>query len=122
MKRFIFIIALILLSSEAAFAQDMLYKTLDNGMQVAIKKNTANNSAAVYGFVKTGSITEEEYLGCGISHYLEHVVSSGTTLHHTEAEYSGLYEKYGLMSNAYTSNEMTAYHLTGENALQVLPV
>jgi zinc protease len=117
MKRFIFIIALILLSSEAAFAQDMLYKTLDNGMQVAIKKNTANNSAAVYGFVKTGSITEEEYLGCGISHYLEHVVSSGTTLHHTEAEYSGLYEKYGLMSNAYTSNEMTAYHLTGENAL-----
>ncbi|MCF7920108.1 MAG: insulinase family protein [Candidatus Cloacimonetes bacterium] len=97
-------------------AGDMLFETLDNGMQVIISRNTANNSAAVYGFVQTGSNTEEQFLGAGISHYLEHLVSSGTTTLHTESEYSELMEKYSLVSNAYTNTDMTAYYLMGEAA------
>ena len=97
-------------------ANDMLFETLDNGMQVITKNNTANNSVSVYGFVKTGSSTEEQFLGAGISHYLEHLVSSGTTSLRTEAEYNKLSEQYSLISNAYTNSDMTAFYLTGEAA------
>jgi zinc protease len=114
MKKLLIILAAILCIT-ALSANDLLYKTLNNGMQVAVKKNATNNSVAVYGFVKTGAIKEEQFLGCGISHYLEHLVSSGTTSLHTEAEYVQLGEQLGLMSNAYTTSDITAYHLTGEN-------
>ena len=65
-------------------AQEMLTKTLPNGMQVVVKKNTSNTSVGFFCFVKTGSIHEDEYLGKGLSHYLEHIVSGGSTKNHSE--------------------------------------
>ncbi|MCF7911291.1 MAG: insulinase family protein [Candidatus Cloacimonetes bacterium] len=115
MKKMIFILVVIFCMTILS-ANDLLFKTLDNGMQVAVKKNTTNNSVAVYGFVKTGAVKEEQFLGCGISHYLEHLVSSGSTSMHTESDYVQMQEQLGLMSNAYTTSDITAYHLTGESA------
>ena len=114
MKKMMFIFAVIFYMT-ALSANDLLFETLDNGMQVAVKKNTTNNSVSVYAFVKTGAIKEEQFLGCGISHYLEHLVSSGTTSKHTEGEYVQLEEQLGLLSNAYTTSDITAYYLSGEN-------
>jgi len=113
MKRFTLILLIALIVTMAS-AQEMVRKMLPNGMEVIVKQNDTNSSAGVYCFVKTGSNFEEEFMGCGLSHYLEHLVSSGTNKFHTEDEYQDLYKKYGLMSNAYTSYFVTAYHLTGE--------
>lgn len=113
MKRVLILIVLMCLLIGLQ-AEDMIYKVLDNGLEVIVKRNTTNSSAAVYGFVKTGSNTEEQYLGAGISHYLEHLVSSGTTTKRAESDYTETYEKLGLTSNAYTTANMTAYYITGE--------
>ncbi len=114
MKKFASLLALILFAS-LAFSQEMLREVLPNGMEVVVKKNDTNNSTGVYCFVKTGSCYEEEFMGCGLSHYLEHLVSSGTNDFRTESEYQDIYKRDGLSSNAYTSTNVTAYHLTGES-------
>ena len=44
----------------------MLFDTLENGLQVAIKENHTAPVAAIRIYVKTGSIYEQEYLGSGI--------------------------------------------------------
>jgi len=50
----------------ALAAQEILTKTLPNGMEVAVKKNTSNTSVGFFCFVKTGSIHEAEYSGKGL--------------------------------------------------------
>lgn len=112
MKR-ILLIALILLVAIPTMAEKILYKTLDNGLEVVVNENQKTNNTAVYCFVKTGSIHEGEYLGAGLSHWLEHVVSGGSTTLRTEKEYIDIRKQYGIMSNAYTTYEATAYHLLG---------
>ena len=77
------IIAMLLAFAFVLAAQEMLTKTLPNGMQVVVKKNTSNTSVGFFCFVKTGSIHEDEYLGKGLSHYLEHIVSGGSTKSHS---------------------------------------
>lgn len=51
---------------------------LDNGMVVLIEEMPASTSVALYALVKTGSATEGEFLGTGISHFLEHMMFKGT--------------------------------------------
>jgi zinc protease len=68
---------------------------------------------------------EGEYLGMGLSHYLEHLVSGGTTTYRTEADYGEMGQQIGAITNAFTSYNMTAYHLVVNNrhfdtALQML--
>jgi len=110
MKKIFFIIVYCLLFS-TAFPNEILSKTLPNGMEVAVKENTNNTSVGFYCFVKTGSVNEGKYLGAGISHYLEHVVSSGTTKFRTEDDYEQLGKEMGALVNAYTSYEVTAFHI-----------
>jgi zinc protease len=86
-----------------------LTKTLPNGFTIAVQQTTDNN-VALYIFIKTGSIHEEEYLGSGISHYLEHVVSRGTNAHRTESEYNEIERQIGAIGNAFASQYMTAFH------------
>ena len=107
------------------FGNNILCKTLSNGMQIAVKENHNNNSIGFYCFVKTGSINEGEYLGAGISHYLEHVVAGGSTTYHTEAEYEAMAKEMGAIVNAYTSNNATVFHITvdkqyADQALEIL--
>jgi len=107
------------------FGNNILSKTLSNGMQIAVKENHNNNSIGFYCFVKTGSINEGEYLGAGISHYLEHLVAGGSTTFHTEAEYEAMAKEMGAIVNAYTTNNATAFHITvdkqyADQALEIL--
>ena len=100
-------------------------KILENGMQIVTKENRGNQSAAFYCFVKTGSINEDKYLGAGISHYLEHVVSSGTTSKRSEAEYNQIGKEMGAIVNAYTTTSATAFHIVvdtkySDTALELL--
>ncbi|MFO7897141.1 MAG: insulinase family protein [Candidatus Cloacimonadales bacterium] len=124
MKKIIAIL-LIVSFSLVLLADDIIWKTLPNGMEVAVKENRSNQAVALYAFVKTGSVNEGDYLGAGISHYLEHVVSGGTTKMRTEDEYQQIGRDMGAIVNAYTTYGVTAFHLITDKqysdlALEVL--
>ena len=92
-------------------AETIIHKTLSNGMEVIVKENHSSPSVGVFCFVKTGSDYEGKLLGCGVSHFLEHVVSGGSTKYHTESEYQMMEKQMGAITNAYTTNDMTVFHM-----------
>ncbi len=83
---------------------------LDNGMIVILEEIHTAPVVAWQVWVKAGSITEGEYSGSGISHYVEHLLFKGTEkrgVGEIDREISGL----GGTINAYTSFDRTVYHL-----------
>jgi zinc protease len=85
---------------------------LTNGMTVIVQENHAAPVATVRSFVaNTGSAFEGKYLGSGISHLLEHLVAGGSTTKRSEKEIQAILDSLGGNTNAYTSNEVTAYHI-----------
>ncbi|HQO09627.1 MAG TPA: pitrilysin family protein [Clostridiales bacterium] len=94
--------------------QDILTKTLPNGMEVIVKKNTSNRSVVYNCFVKTGSIHEAEYSGKGLSHYLEHIVSGGSTKSHSEQWHQDKRKELGAITNAYTTFGATVYYIQSD--------
>ncbi len=110
MKKVLILIALVMVLAQL-YGNDLLQKTLPNGMEIVVKENNLNESIGFYCFVKTGSVNEGKYLGAGISHYLEHIVSSGTTTFRTEDEYEKMGKEIGALVNAYTSYTVTAYYI-----------
>ena len=113
MKKVLSLITLLIVISQL-YANDLLQKTLPNGMEIVVKENNLNESIGFYCFVKTGSVNEGKYLGAGISHYLEHIVSSGTTTFRTEDEYEKMGKEIGALVNAYTSYTATAFYIVVE--------
>lgn len=87
--------------------------TLDNGLVCLFWENHTAPVVSMRVVVKTGSMYEGEFLGAGISHYLEHVVSGGTTTKRSEEEYEDMLAGLGSTSNAYTSRNVTCYYITG---------
>ncbi|GAB6167083.1 pitrilysin family protein [Thermostilla marina] len=85
---------------------------LSNGLTVIVQENHAAPVATVRCFVKnTGAINEGKYLGAGLSHVLEHVVSGGTTTKRTEKEIEAIVDGMGGATNAYTTTAHTAYYI-----------
>lgn len=87
-------------------------EVLPNGLSLLIKENHSAPIVHVRVYVKTGSICEGEYIGSGISHYIEHLVSGGSTHNKTEAEYEEIRSFLGGACNARTSTDRTCYHIT----------
>ncbi|MDI6735425.1 MAG: pitrilysin family protein [bacterium] len=104
----------ILLRIDLSFA-DVLQRTLDNGLRVVIMENHASPVATMRVYVNAGSIWEQEYLGAGISHYCEHLISGGSTKNRTEEETERIIQSIGGASNAYTSSDHTCYYLATSN-------
>src|SRR5262249_6528844 len=80
--------------------------------------------SSIQVWVKTGSIHEDKYLGCGTSHYVEHMLFKGTRKR-TFSKITEDIQKVGASINAYTSFDRTVYHVDGpseatETALDVL--
>jgi zinc protease len=95
----------------AASAQLPAKKTLPNGLTVLVRENHAAPVVAVRVYVRTGSITEGQYLGSGISHLFEHALSEGTKSR-TKEQINDEVQGIGGQSNAYTTFDVTAYHIT----------
>lgn len=97
---------------------------LDNGLTVLIREMPASPVVSVYALVKTGSATEGEYLGTGISHFLEHMLFKGTTMRKV-GEIADEVQAVGGSINAATSMDYTIYTITVpsesfDTALEVL--
>jgi zinc protease len=63
---------------------------------------------SVQVWVGTGAIHEGEYMGAGLSHYLEHMLFKGTT-NRAPGEVSKAIDNAGGDINAYTANDRTVY-------------
>lgn len=99
-------------TSKLPLPESVTLATLSNGLTVIVQENHVAPVATVRCFVKnTGSAYEGKYMGAGISHVLEHVVAAGTTLHRTEREIEKIVDGFGGATNAFTSNDMTAYFI-----------
>ena len=59
---------------------------LANGLSAYIIPEKRAKVVYIQAYVRTGSVHEDEFLGCGLSHFLEHMVFSGTETHpgHTD--------------------------------------
>jgi zinc protease len=104
----------ILLGSSFALGKGKkpLVTTLENGVTVAIIENHEAPVVALRLYVKAGSMTEGKYLGCGVTHLLEHLISGGTTGKRTEAESRAILDSIGAQTNAYTSTNITCYFMS----------
>lgn len=95
---------------------DEVIAVLANGTTV-ICRRVASPAVSVRGYCYTGGVFEGKWLGGGLSHLLEHLVAGGSNEKRTEQENRDLLQKIGNDSNAYTTDDHTAYFIntTTEN-------
>src|SRR5918912_1824539 len=58
---------------------------LPNGLTIIVQEDRSAPVASVQAWCATGSINEDERLGAGMSHILEHMLFKGTTTRSTSA-------------------------------------
>jgi len=90
------------------FYRDVECRTLNNLLRIYICK-VPGKSVEVQCVVQTGSIHEEQYLGCGLSHFLEHMLFNGCR-NYPGTLAADTIDKLGGQINAYTSFTHTNYH------------
>lgn len=83
---------------------------LKNGLTVLIRELPGSDVFSAIVIVRVGSIYEPPL--SGLSHYLEHVVSGGTTTDFTEEEARKRLNRIGGATNASTSYNSTRYYIT----------
>ncbi|MDR3529633.1 MAG: pitrilysin family protein [Rhodopila sp.] len=90
---------------------DIRLTTLPSGLRIVTANLPGFDSAAVAAFVDSGSRNETEGEN-GIAHFLEHMAFKGTTSR-TALDIAREVENLGSNMNAFTSQSMTAYFVTG---------
>ena len=91
------------------FAETRSY-TYPNGLALYVLPRPGSASLELQCAVRTGSIHEAEHLGCGLSHFLEHMLFQGCAGFPGRSG-SEKIEKTGGAINAYTSYDRTVYYL-----------
>lgn len=85
---------------------------LPNGLCVLLQQAPQAGLFSAQLWVKTGSIHEGELLGCGVSHYLEHMLFKGTS-RRGPLDISAEVNHLGGNINAYTTYDRTVYYIDG---------
>lgn len=84
--------------------------TLPNGLTAILIPMESPGLVAYYSVVRTGSRDEVEEGKSGFAHFFEHMMFRGTKKY-PSAAYEGIITKIGANTNAYTTDDLTAYHL-----------
>ncbi len=92
--------------------------TLSNGLRVRVLPDRLVPAVSYYTFFGVGSRDERPGI-TGISHLFEHMMFNGSERFGPK-EFDRVLEAHGGASNAYTSNDLTAYH--DDFASDALPV
>src|SRR4029077_14087515 len=94
---------------------------LQNGL-VGGTKRVGPPGVAVRGYALTGGVYEGKWLGGGLSHLLEHLVAGGSNGRRNEEQNKELLQQIGNNSNAYTSEDHTAFFIntTPEHMVQAV--
>jgi zinc protease len=100
-----------------AFPFPVKDKTLANGLRVYVVAYDSPGLVAYYSVVRTGSRNEVEPGKSGFAHFFEHMMFHGTEKYSLDA-YNAAIKEMGADSNAFTSDDLTVYHiLAGKAAL-----
>ena len=92
-------------------------KRLPNGLRVFVVPYDSPGLVAYYSIVRTGSRNEVEPGKSGFAHFFEHLMFRGSQNYSTE-KYNAIIKEMGADSNAFTSDDLTVYHiLAGKAAL-----
>src|SRR5262245_2608558 len=86
-------------------------ETLDNGLQVVLVPMSSEGLVAYWSIVRTGSRDEFEPGHTGFAHFFEHMMFRGTEKFPQEV-YGQILTEMGADANAFTSTDLTAYHLS----------
>jgi len=82
-----------------------------NGLRLITVPTEFPNVVALYIVVQTGSRNEVEPGKSGFAHFFEHMMFRGTKNYPPE-KYEAVKANAGAASNAYTSDDLTVYHMT----------
>jgi len=81
---------------------------LPNGLTIIVQEDRSAPVASVQAWCATGSIDEDQHLGAGLSHILEHMLFKGTKTRSTN-EIAQKIQDVGGYINAYTSFDRTVF-------------
>jgi zinc protease len=103
-------------------SSDRLIVELPNRLLVIAQELHTAPVVSAQVWIKTGSIYEQEHVGAGLSHLLEHLASAGTTDSRTEEESSRLLGLMGAETNAGTSLDSVSYYIntTSQHTAQAI--
>lgn len=85
---------------------------LENGITVILDSDSSAPVISTQAWVETGSMHEDDFLGAGLSHLLEHMVFKGTESYDGKA-ISDTVQAAGGEWNAYTTFDRTVYYIDG---------
>jgi zinc protease len=83
---------------------------LPNGLKVIMIPMESPGLVAYYSVVRTGSRDEVEAGKSGFAHFFEHMMFRGTKKY-PGSVYDSIITSIGASANAYTTDDLTAYHL-----------
>ncbi|MCE9589571.1 MAG: insulinase family protein [Planctomycetes bacterium] len=95
---------------------DRLIVQLPNRLIVIAQEFRAAPVVSAQVWVKTGSIYEQEHVGAGLSHFLEHLLAGGTTGTRTEEESNRILGRIGARTNASTGLDTVRYYIDTTSA------
>src|SRR5512140_3102608 len=104
--------ALVAAPDSKAFPFPIEMHTLPNGLRVALVPYDSPGLVAYYTLMRVGSRNEVEKGRSGYAHFFEHMMFTGTKQHSAQ-DYNDTVTRLGLNTNAFTSEDMTVYHLYG---------
>jgi len=84
---------------------------LPNGLRLVTIPTDSPNLVSIYVVVQTGSRNEVEAGKSGFAHLFEHMMFRGTAKYPPE-KYNQVLQRAGAASNAFTSDDLTAYYTT----------
>ncbi|HUI09273.1 MAG TPA: pitrilysin family protein [Bacteroidota bacterium] len=96
--------------SDAIFPYKVTTAVLPNGLKVIMIPMDAPGLVAYYSVVRTGSRDEIEPGRSGYAHFFEHMMFRGTKKY-PGSVYDSIVTSIGASANAYTSDDITAFHL-----------
>ena len=107
----------------AVFPYPVHRATLENGLKVLLIPMPADGLVAYWSVVRTGSRDEVEEGVTGFAHFFEHMMFRGSEKYPGPV-YDGIVTSMGANANAYTTDDLTAYHLaiTREDLPQVIEI
>ena len=96
--------------AENIFPYKAQKETLPNGLKIIMIPMESPGIVAYYSVVRTGSRDEVEAGKSGFAHFFEHMMFRGTKTYPGPV-YDSIVTSIGADANAYTSDDITAYHL-----------
>ncbi len=91
--------------------EDRLIVELPNRMVVVAQSLPTAPVVTAQAWIKTGSIFEQEHVGAGLSHFLEHLLAGGSTSTRDEQDSNAVLGRIGASTNAATGLDTVRYYV-----------